>query len=80
MYDELFDKIIEGTLRHSKLIVENLGIKIKLLQIPEYKEYFDYAVDCPWYLKLLRKIFMRHKIEQLHSIALVAFINQIMEE
>ena len=74
--------ILEGLqpdLKLSGRILENIGIKINLSEIPEYMEYMDYRYNAPWLVIQFRRIFMQAKISQLNFNAQLAMLNKTIE-
>ena len=74
---------LEGLQHDPKLsgrILENIGIKINLSEIPEYMEYMDYRYNAPWLIIQFRRIFMWVKISQLKLDAQLAVLNKTIEE
>ena len=78
--DETLDNLIIGMRRQSSMILDNIGIVVKVSEIPEHEEYWSYAFGAPWYLKIFRSIFRRRKLDELHKLSQLAFLNKVLEQ
>jgi hypothetical protein len=61
-------------------IFDNLGIRIKMSEIPEWKAYLDYRYPTNPFLYFFRKWFKRKRVEEMRLISQAAICIKVLEE
>ena len=69
----------KGKMTIHKRILDNLGIRIDLSEIPEYMTWQSYVYPRISFIGKLRRFFFRHKVHKLNRRKNVAVLNRVLE-
>ena len=75
-----FNQIAEAHKDHSHRILENLGLKINLTDMPEHKEYADYYLNRNRLMRYLLRTFKWTKVMELKFNTQSAFLLAVLEK
>ena len=62
------------------MLLDQLGIKLHISDLPEVRKYMDYRYNAPWIVIQFRKVFKWTKISQLLFEAQAATLNKVLDE
>jgi hypothetical protein len=78
--EDVLQHAVNGATRNAEMILENIGLRVNVSELPDYMAYMDYRYNAPLLLIIWRRLFRKAVINDLHIKAQQAFLNAVMDQ